>query len=84
LIIDDSIRKSVNQINNMNKSFSLEFKCHASLEKERESDLYNVTVLALSRSVLLVCVGVGYTVCDSNMLEKGIKGLIFPTPISLH
>ena len=84
LIIDDSGRESVDEINSTNEGFSPKFERHASLGKEHESDLYDVPVLALSSSVLLVCVRTGYTVCDSNTLKEGIKGLIFPTPISLY
>jgi hypothetical protein len=41
-------------------------------------------MLAFSSPVLLMCVRTRYKVSDSDVTKKGVKPLIFTTPITLH
>jgi hypothetical protein len=51
--------------------------------KKGKSHLHNVAMFALSSTILLMRMGVGNSMRDVNAVKKGIKLLIFPTPIGL-
>jgi hypothetical protein len=51
--------------------------------KKCETHLHNVTMLALGNTVLLMGVETRNLMRDTNITKKGIKFLIFLTPIKL-
>lgn len=83
-MIYDLGRKSVYQENDNLKSFIPKFKWHGGMSEQGNSHLYNVPMLTLSGPIFLVSVRTGDKMVNSNLLEKGIQGLILPSPIRLH
>jgi hypothetical protein len=51
--------------------------------KKSKAHLHDMTMFALSRTILLVGVQAGKSMRDANVTKKGIKLLIFHTPIRL-
>jgi biotin transporter BioY len=60
------------------------FQWHGSMSKKGETHLHNVAMFTLSGTILLMCMGACDLMRYANILEKGIKFLILPTPVGLN
>jgi hypothetical protein len=52
--------------------------------KKRKSYFHNMTVFALSGTILLMSMRARHMMSDANFLKEGIKLLIIASPICLH
>jgi hypothetical protein len=71
----------VNQVCHGKKNLIPIFQGHGGVGMKSEAHLHNVMMLALDISILLMSVRTRDLIGDAKVAEKGIKSLIFPTPI---
>jgi hypothetical protein len=60
------------------------FQWYGSMSKKGETHLHNVAMFMLHCTILLMRMGAPDLMRDANILEKGIKFLILPTPVRLN
>jgi hypothetical protein len=76
--------KAIDQIDSSEKSLIPKLQWHGFISKERQTNLDNMSMFALSWIILLMCMRTQKKMTYAYMLEKGIKFLILSSPISLH
>jgi hypothetical protein len=84
LRLNDLARETIDEIDRREKSLIPKLEGHGSIGKERETNLNNVSMFTLSRSILLMCMRARDKMSNANALEKGIEFLILTPPICLH
>jgi hypothetical protein len=60
------------------------FQWHESMSKKGDTHLHNVAMFTLSDTILLMCMRARDLMRDVNILKKGIKFPILPTPVRLN
>jgi hypothetical protein len=75
---------TIYEVDDSKESFVPIFQEHRSMSKESETHLNNVSIFPLSNTILLLSVRTKNLMRDPNCPGKGIKFLIFPTPIRFN
>jgi hypothetical protein len=70
---------SVDKIDSCGEGFIPEFEWHGGLSKKCESNLYNVVMFPLCKSILLVGMRTGDMVRNTYSLEERIQSLVLTT-----
>jgi hypothetical protein len=81
---DDFTGKAIDEMNGSKKSLIPIFEWHGCICKKGQTNLNNVSMFALSRAILLMCMWTRYKMSYPYSLEEGIKLLILSSPIRLH
>lgn len=70
--LNDFTRKPVDEVDGSKEGLILVLERHGCLSKESKPDFNDVSVLALGRAVLLVCMGARDEVGNAYFREEGI------------
>jgi hypothetical protein len=71
-------------VNSSKKSLIPIFQWHRCIGKKRQTDLDNVSMFALGRTILLMCMWTIDKMSYPYSLKKGVKFLILSSPIGLY
>jgi hypothetical protein len=82
--LNNLAREMINQVNCSEKGLIPILKRHRCICKKKQTDFYNMSMLTLSRAILLMCVRTRNKMGNTHTLEKGVKFLILASPIGLH
>ena len=83
-VVNGFARNSIDEIGSGQEGFNPEFEWHGSVREESKAYFNCVMMLPFSGSVLLVCIGARNMMHNPNFSKKGIKFLIFSSPIRLN